>query len=76
MTTISKAAFTANTGQYLEQVEKSGEEILVIDHDVAVVKIVPVESKGRAREVLADVRGKVKYHADLLEPTTDEWNEV
>ena len=76
MTTIGKAAFTANIGEFLEKVEKSGEEILVTDHDVAVVKIVPVRAKTRAEDVFADVRGKVKCHADLMEPTTDEWNEA
>ena len=27
-------------------------------------------------DVFGDVRGRVRYHADLLEPTTGEWPEV
>jgi hypothetical protein len=33
-------------------------------------------ARRSAAEVFADVRGRVKYHRDLLEPTTDEWPEV
>jgi hypothetical protein len=35
-----------------------------------------VAARRPAAELFADVRGRVKYHGDLLEPTTDEWPEV
>ena len=60
----------------MEKVQKDGEEILATDHDIAVVNILPVKGWAGPEATFADARGKVKYHADLLEPTTGEWSEV
>jgi len=76
MITVSMDALNAKVLEYLRRVEETGEELVVMDEDVAVAKIVPVEPKRGPQAVFADVRGRVKYHGDLLESTTDEWVEV
>jgi hypothetical protein len=36
----------------------------------------PYRQKLTVYEAFADVRGKIHYHGDLLEPTTAEWEET
>lgn len=62
--------------EYLRRVEETGEELIVTDNNVPVVRIVPIRQRRTAAEVFADVRRKVVYHEDLLTPTTGEWTET
>lgn len=61
--------------EYFRQVEETGEELIVTDHNRPVLRIVPIRSRIPAADIFADARGKVVYSGDLLEPTTDEWPE-
>lgn len=76
METVSKSALKARMLEYFRRVEQTGEELLVTDHNRPVLRIIPVRDRRAAAEVFADVRGKVVYHGDVLEPTTAEWGEV
>jgi len=76
MITVSKNTLKSNMLEYFRRVEEEGEELIVTDNQVPIAKVVPVRSKRSATEAFSDVRGKVRYHADLAEPTTDEWTEV
>ena len=76
MMTVSKEALEANMLEYFHRVEETGEELVVTDNHVAVLKIVPLAGKAGPEEVFADVRGRAKYHGDLLEPTLEEWEEA
>ena len=44
--------------------------------DFVVIKIQRLENKRPLDEVFADVRGKVVFHEDPDEPTTEEWEAV
>ena len=55
--------------------EESGEELVVTDNNRPTVRIVPIREREPASVTFADVRGKVVYRDDLLEPTIDEWPE-
>ena len=76
MNTVSKGALKAKMLEYLRRVEETGEELVVTDHNVPVVRIVPIRRRRPASEVFADVRRRVRYHEDVLAPTTDEWTET
>jgi len=62
--------------EYFRRVEQTGEDLIVTDNNQPVIRIVPIRKPRSARDVFADVRGRVVYHDDILAPTTDEWNET
>jgi len=73
---VSKSALKARMLEYFRRVEQTGEELIVTDNNQPVIRIVPIRKPRSARDVFADVRGRVVYHDDILAPTTDEWNET
>ncbi len=73
---MSKSSLKARMLEYFREVERTGEELIVTDKDRPVLKVVPIAGKRPASEVFADVRGRVVYRADLLEPTEAEWSET
>jgi prevent-host-death family protein len=73
---VSKGVLKAKMLEYFRRVEESGEELIVTDNNQPVLKIVPIRTRRAAREVFADVRGRVVYRDDVLEPTTSEWSET
>ena len=62
--------------EYFRQVEQTGEELIVTDNNKPVLKVVPIRHRKPAREVFADVRGKLVEKEDVLTPTTEEWPET
>jgi prevent-host-death family protein len=76
MDPVSKGVLKAKMLEYLRRVEETGEELIVTDNNVPVVRIVPIKQRRPASEVFGDVRRRLIYHADILEPTTDEWTET
>lgn len=74
--TVSKGVLKAKMLEYFRRVEESGEELVVTDNNVPVLRILPIRRRRPAAEVFADVRGRVRYGEDLLAPTTDEWSET
>jgi prevent-host-death family protein len=75
MPTVSKSALKAKMLEYLREVERTGEELIITDNQRPVLKIVPVRKKLTAAEIFADVRGKVVYDEDIMTPLTDEWDD-
>jgi prevent-host-death family protein len=71
--TVSKGTLKAKMLEYFRRVEESGEELVVTDNNVPVLRIVPIRQRRAAADVFADVRGRVRYHEDVLAPTADEW---
>ena len=76
MATVSKGVLKAKMLEYLRRVEETGEELIVTDNNVPVVRIVPIRRRQPASSAFGDVRGRVVYHEDVLTPTTDEWAET
>jgi len=75
MEPVSKSALKAKMLEYFRKVEESGEELIVTDNNVPVLRVVPIRKRVPAATAFADVRGKVVYLEDPLAPTTDEWSE-
>jgi prevent-host-death family protein len=76
MEPVSKGALKAKMLEYLRKVVETGEELVVTDNNVPVVRIVPIKQRRSASEIFGDVRNRLVYHEDVLAPTTDEWTEV
>lgn len=75
--TISKTRLKADMHRILNEIEQSGEEVIVTDNRRPVLRIQPIEielNKVTVEEAFADVRGKVKYHEDVDVPSTSEWS--
>jgi prevent-host-death family protein len=73
METVSKSALKARMLEFFRRIEQTGEELVVTDHNRPVLRVTPIRPRRSAAEVFGDVRGRVVYHGDILEPTTAEW---
>jgi len=74
--TISKSKLKAKMLEIFRQLESSGNELIVTDHDKPVLKIIPIKQKATAVEVFGDLQGRVAYLEDINTPTLLEWEEV
>ncbi|MBA7631223.1 hypothetical protein ES703_38752 [subsurface metagenome] len=75
MKTISKGKLKANMLKIFREIEQTGEELIVTDHNKAVLIIQPIVKKKSVQEVFGDVQGKLIYLEDINTPTEDEWGE-
>ena len=73
MTSISKSKLKANMLRIFRDIEESGEELIVTDHNRAVLRIQPIDRKKTVEEVFGAIQGGVVYREDIDTPTTDEW---
>lgn len=77
MITVSKSVLKAKMLEYFRRAERTGEEIIVTDHKVPVLRIQSIQDKKyTVDEVFADLRGKVKISEDIMKPETEEWGDV
>ncbi len=76
MITVSKGTLQKRVQEYFRKVEEKGEEIIVTRNKVPVIRITPLKKTRNVDDVFADIRGKIKYHKDILTPETEEWGEI
>lgn len=76
MVTLAKNELKSRLLAYLRQVEQTGDELIVTDRGVPVVKIVRYVPAVSTAMVFRDYRGNVHYNGDILAPTEDEWPET
>ena len=62
--------------EYFRHVEETGEEIIVTSHGKPIARVTSYSPKQTPETVFADLRGSVIYHADVLAPETQEWEET
>jgi antitoxin (DNA-binding transcriptional repressor) of toxin-antitoxin stability system len=74
--TISKSRLKAKMLEIFRQLEISGKELIVTDHDKPVLKITPIKQKVRASEMFAGLQGQVTYLEDINTPSLLEWEEA
>ena len=74
--TISKSKLKAKMLEIFRQLEASGDELIVTDHDKPVLKIIPIKKKVAVGAVFANLQGQVTYLEDINTPTLQEWDEV
>lgn len=73
---ISKSKLKAHMLEVFRRLEESGEEAIVTDHGRPVLRIVPVRREQSVEEVFGPYRGRLVFHGDPDEPTTEEWGEL
>ena len=73
MPSISKSKLKANMLRIFREIEETGEEWVVTDHNRPVLRIQPIAQKKTVEEVFGVIQGKVAYREDINTPTTDEW---
>lgn len=73
MPSISKSKLKANMLRIFRDIEETGEEWIVTDHNRPVLRIQPIGQKKTVEEVFGAIQGRVVYRADINTPTTDEW---
>ena len=76
MIKVSKGQLRAKILEYFRNGEQTGEELIVTNNRIPVLKVIPIRKKREVADVFADIRGKGKYNEDILTPETDEWNEL
>ncbi len=77
MLTVSKSELKAKMLEYFRRVEQSGEELIVTDNRVPVLKVTSLKVKRvDPRDVFGGYRGKIRYHEDILADTSGEWSEI
>jgi len=75
MIAVANGKLKARMLEYFRRVEESGEELVITDNRVPVLKVMPYRCKLGPEEAFADLRGKIKYHEDIAKPETGEWLE-
>ncbi|MEA3438951.1 MAG: prevent-host-death protein [Chloroflexota bacterium] len=73
---ISKSKLKAKMLEIFRQLESSGEELIVTDHNKPVLKIVPIRDKTTVTDLFGTFQGRVVYHEDIDTPSIAEWEEV
>lgn len=76
MITVSKGTLQKRVQEYFRKVEEKGEEIIVTSNKIPIIRITPLKKTRNVDTLFADIRGKIKYHKDILTPETEEWGEI
>ena len=74
--TISKSKLKAKMLEIFRQLEASGDEMIVTDHNKPVLKIIPLKTKKTVTELFSDVQGQITYLEDINQPTMAEWEDA
>jgi antitoxin (DNA-binding transcriptional repressor) of toxin-antitoxin stability system len=74
--TISKSKLKAHMLEIFRELEASGKELIVTDHDRPVLKIIPLKPKASVSELFGPLQGRVLYREDINIPTLSEWPEA
>jgi len=73
MRTVTKQELQAKMLHIFEEIEQSGESLIVTDSGRPLVVIRPLTHGGAVDEIFADIRGKIVFHEDPNTPTSDDW---
>lgn len=72
MKTINASEFKAKCLAIMDEVAKTGEEIIITKHGTAVSKIVPYTN--RPESLFGMHRNRIKAIGDILAPIDEEWD--
>ena len=69
--TVPAGEFKAKCLKLMDEVNKTGEEIVVTKRGKPVVKLVPVGAK--AKSFFGALKGTVHIHGDIIGPFHEDW---
>jgi len=75
MITVSKSELKAKMLEYFRRVEQTGEDLIVTNNRVPILKVSLLKKNNDPREVFNEFQGKAHYHEDILSDTSSEWTE-
>lgn len=73
MKTMKASEFKATCLKVMDQVEKTGEPVLITKRGRPVSKLVP--ARERPQSLFGVMKGRVKIHGDIVSPLNIEWEE-
>ena len=73
---ISKSKLKPKLLEYFRKIEETGEPVIVTSHNKPVLRIEPVQKKQCISDVFGEYWGKVQIDEDVMQPETDEWEEL
>jgi antitoxin (DNA-binding transcriptional repressor) of toxin-antitoxin stability system len=73
---VSKSKLKAKMLEIFRQLEASGKELIVTDHDKPVLKIIPIKQNMTVSELFGDLQGRITYLEDIDQPTLTEWEDA
>ena len=76
MPSISKSKLKANMLRVFRDIEETGEEWVVTDHNRPVLLIKPIIRKKSVEEMFGGIQGKVAYRENIDRPTAGEWGSL
>ena len=62
--------------EVFNNVEATGEQLIVTDHGKPVLHIFPIREKVSVSQLFSDLQGQALYHEDVDTPTINEWSDV
>ena len=77
MIMVSKGLLKAKMLVYFRRVEQTGETLVVTNHGRPVLRVEPIRERKPLADAFADASGQLRVaEEDLLQPETDEWDDV
>lgn len=71
---VSKSQFKAQALEFLREVEKQKQPLIITHEGKPVVKVIPYSEKKKQEEILKSLRGTLKYYKDPDEPVgLEDW---
>lgn len=76
MQTVSKSQFKAQALEYLREVEKYRQPVVITHNGKPVAQVVPYKEESDPEAILKSLRGTVLKYEDPTEPATDpeDWD--
>lgn len=73
---ISKSQFKAQALEYLREVEKHKESLIITHAGKPVAKVIPFQEEDKDKTIRASLKGSVLYYKDPNEPAIDleDWD--
>lgn len=71
---VSKSQFKAQALEYLREVEKQKQPLIITHEGKPVVKVIPYKEESDQAVILKSLRGTLKFYKDPDEPVgLDDW---
>lgn len=72
--TVSKSQFKAQALEYLREVEKQKQPLIITHAGKPVAKVVPYKEEAKTEDILHSLRGSLVYYKDPTEPVgLEDW---
>lgn len=72
--TVSKSQFKAQALEYLREVEKQNQSLIITHAGKPVIKVIPYQKEDSDKAILESLRGTLVFYKDPTEPVgLEDW---